>query len=88
MGKNNLRIRSKAKVAYLDDLMLILNSSFIAFFCWGLKALCFQYFFFEGRGEFLRFDNFFLKRLTVKDGWGRPKLPYPCQEKRVSKKAK
>ena len=51
MGKNNLRIRSKAKVAYLDDLMLILNSSFIAFFCWGLKALCFQYFFSRGGGN-------------------------------------
>ena len=49
--KHNLRIRTKAKWAYFDDLMLILNFCFIAFFRWDLKALCFQFFFSKGRGN-------------------------------------
>ena len=66
MEKNILRIRMKAKGAYLGDSMFILAPCFIAFLRWGLKALCFKYFF-EGRGEFLRFDNFLEE--TDCQGW-------------------
>ena len=88
MEKNSLRIRMKAKGAYLGDSMLILAPCFIAFLRWGLKALCFYYFFSRGGGNSC-VSTIFWRRLTVKDGWGRSdELPYSYQEEGVSKMAK